>query len=63
MSEQIPHGLDLGPLLFPIYINDIAETVQHCYISLFADDICLFIEVDNHSDAANCVNRSRLTET
>ncbi len=37
----------LGPLLFLLYINDLTAVIAHCNIRLFADDTCLFIEVDN----------------
>jgi hypothetical protein len=43
-------------MLFLIYINDIVQTVHHCNIRLFADDTCLFIEVDNRVEAADFIN-------
>jgi hypothetical protein len=46
----------LGPLLFLIFINDIIYVVKHCKIRLFADDTCLFIEVDNRDEAAVFMN-------
>ena len=41
-------------MLFLLYINDISNTVNHCNIRLFADDTCLFIEVDSSKDNDNC---------
>ena len=35
-----------------IYINDITHVIQHYHIRLFADDTCLFIEVDDRERAA-----------
>ena len=42
--------------MFLVYINDIINVVRHCKIHLFADDTCLFIEVDNRVQAANMLN-------
>ena len=56
IKAGVPQGSVLGPLLFLLYINDISNAVQHCHIRLFADDTCLFIEVDNREDAAAKIN-------
>ena len=47
----------LGPLLFLVFINDITNVVANCNLRLFADDTCLFIEVDNRRQAAVLINK------
>ena len=56
ITAGIPQGSVLGPLLFLLFIDDITHVVEHCNIRLFADDTCLFIEVDNRLDVTNKIN-------
>ena len=42
----------MGPLLFLLFIDDLTQTVSHCNIRLFADDTCLFIEVEDRNNTA-----------
>jgi hypothetical protein len=57
ISAGVPQGSVLGPLLFLLYINDLTQCIHHCNIRLFADDTCLFIEVDNREEAALFINK------
>ncbi len=50
-SDNIPvtsgvlQGTVLGPILFLIYINDLAEYMQHSKLRLFADDSIIYREI------------------
>ncbi len=51
----VPQGTVLGPLLFLLYLNDIASTVQSTP-RLFADDCLLYRQINSPQDAIQLQN-------
>ena len=56
----IPQGSILGPLLFLIYINDLANCLESTVPCLYADDTQIFASSHDTEDLINKLN-SRLT--
>lgn len=49
----VPQGTVLGPLLFLCYSADLPKVVQHCKISIYADDTKLYKAIHNINDCQN----------
>ena len=54
-----PQGSNLAPLLFSIFINDLAENISSGCL-LFADDLKLFRTIQNHDDCLSLQNDIRI---
>ena len=53
VSSGVPQGSTLGPLLFIIYINDLAQCVKSSSMLLFADDCKLIHQIRTHEDSVS----------
>ena len=52
VTSGVPQGSVLGPLLFVLYINDIAEVIQS-ELGIFADDTKIFSIIRDICDGKN----------
>ena len=50
VSFGVPQGTVLGPLLFPIFINDLTESITSS-VKLFADDCLVYRTIHSSNDA------------
>ena len=53
VTSGAPQGTVLVPILFLIFINDLAEYIQHSTLRLFADDSIIYKQIKNKEDVIN----------
>ena len=58
MGYGVPQGSILGPTLFTLYINDLADLFQHRNIILYADDTVIYDT--NPGKLQNILNRTHI---
>ncbi|NQY31272.1 MAG: RNA-directed DNA polymerase, partial [Flavobacteriaceae bacterium] len=56
LEYGVPQGSVLSTILFILYIDGVHKVIKHCNLSIFADDIALWVTEQNYSIAINKIN-------
>ena len=56
ITSSVPQGSKLGPLLYIIYANDIADVFNFANIKMFADDLTIYACINNEMDRVKLQN-------
>ena len=51
VTSSVPQGCILGPVLFLLYVNDLADGISSSSIATFADETKLFSSISSQNDS------------
>ena len=57
LKYGVPQGSILGPLLFPLYVNDFPQSLSDAGYYLYADDTCIFYQLEDVRKTENILNK------
>lgn len=63
MSTGLPQGSNLGPLLFPLYINDLPSVCPDVSVQMYADDTVVYVHGSNITQVAEKLTNSMVNIT
>ena len=50
ITSSVPQGSILGPLMYIIFANDIAELFTFAKVKMYADDLTIYAVINNEND-------------
>ena len=54
--SSVPQGSKLGPLMYVLYSNDIADVLKFATVKRYADDLAVYAIINNNNDRIKLQN-------